>query len=386
MGLTGWSLGPARKGATAHRGGDRPGHFTQHLNDDPSRSDRGRGGSYPDPKRGFGLTRWAAGHEDEDGEPGGDQEAALPDPPRETLNPNPCRAEPCGSPLPVPDKAHMNVLLIDESDSSARGALDDLGASGEPIRYEWAPDLASAVQRMDEPGIDIVLMGLALPDGWGSQALETVQAFSGAAPVVVMVGPGDREMEMTCRSMGAAEVVGEDELTAPILGRVLRFSLERARLLNAMRSLAMVDDLTDLYTLRGLVELGQHHLRVAIRMAQNVLLMYVATDAYSDAATSAVADVAGRAFRASDVVARVGQGEFAVLAMDADAQAAQLLEHRFREGIQKAILEGRTPSLRLRVGHAGLSELPRASVEDLVKLAKSRAAGAAPAQEEPAPA
>ncbi|NNF28871.1 MAG: response regulator [Gemmatimonadetes bacterium] len=280
----------------------------------------------------------------------------------------------------------MNVLLIDESDSSARGALECLGAAGEPVRYEWAPDLASAVQRLDEPGIDIVLMGLVLPDAWGSEALEKVRAFSGAAPIVVMVAAGDQETEVKCRSLGAAEVVSEDELTPPVLGRVLRYALERSRLLNAMRNLAMVDELTDLYTLRGLTELGQHHLRVAIRMAQNVLLMYVGTDASSDAATAAAASVLSQAFRASDVVARIGSGAFAVLAMDADAQAAGLLEHRFREGIQRAILEGRTPSIKLRVGHAGLSELPRASVEDLLQLAKSRATGAAPAQEEPASA
>lgn len=286
----------------------------------------------------------------------------------------------------VPDKVHMNVLLIDESDSSARGPLECLGAAGEPIRYEWAPDLASAVQRMEEPGIDIVLMGLVLPDAWGCEALEKVQAFAGSTPIVVIAAAEDRETELACRSMGASEVVTEDELTAPVLGRVLRFSLERARLLNAMRNLAMVDELTELYTLRGLTELGQHHLRVAIRMAQNVLLMYVGTDASSDTAMAAAATVLSEAFRASDVVARIGAGEFAVLAMDADAQAAELLEHRFREGIQRAILEGRTPSIKLRVGHAGLSELPRASVEDLLQLARSRASGAAPAPEEPASA
>ena len=280
----------------------------------------------------------------------------------------------------------MNVLLIDESDSSARGALECLGAAGEPVRYEWAPDLASAVQRMDEPGIDIILMGLVLPDAWGSEALEKVQAFSGSAPIVVMVAAGDRETEQTCRSLGAAEVVGEDELTPPVLGRVLRFCLERSRLLNAMRNLAMVDELTELYTLRGLTELGQHHLRVAIRMAQNVLLMYVGTDSSSDGATIEAAHVLARAFRASDIVARIGAGEFAVLAMDADAQAAGLLEHRFREGIQRAILEGRTPPIKLKIGHAGLSEMPRASVEDLLGLARSRATGATPTPEEAASA
>lgn len=280
----------------------------------------------------------------------------------------------------------MNVLLIDESDSSARSVLECLGAAGEPLRYEWAPDVASAVQRLAEPGIDVILMGLVLPDAWGSEAFEKIQAFAQAIPIVVMVAAGDQDMGANCRALGASETVADDEMTAPVLGRVLRFSVEQARLLTAMRNLAMVDELTDLYTLRGLTELGQHHLRVAIRMAQNVLLMYVGTDAQSEAATGEAAAVLRQAFRASDIVARIGSGAFAVLAMDADADAAELMEHRVREGIQQAILEGRTPPIKLEVGHATLSEVPRASVEDLVKLARSRATGSTAAPEEAAPA
>lgn len=267
----------------------------------------------------------------------------------------------------------MKLLLIDEGDSPARGVLDVLAREEEGFGYEWAPDVASAVQRLGEPGVDVILMGLYLPDALGIEAFETVQAFAGAVPIVVLTGSGTGDDARRCLSLGAQETLADDDLSPELLVRVLRYAQERSRLLSALRDLSVVDDLTELYTLRGLTELGQHHLRAAQRMAQNVLLIYVGTGEVANGAQVETATLLRSLFRASDVVARVGEHEFAILAMDADPEAAPVLTLRLQDAAQRAVLEGRAPPMDLRVGYASLAAMPQATVPELLGRARQAA-------------
>ena len=270
----------------------------------------------------------------------------------------------------------MKTLLIDEADSPVREILAALEAESESFRFEWAPDLATAVQCLDEPGVEVILMGLSFPDAWGREAFEKVQAFADPLPIIVMTGPGDAETGEDCVTLGAQDVVPASELSPPLLSRVLRYAVERNRLLSALRDLSVVDNQTELYTLRGLTELGQHHLRAAQRMAQNALLIYVGSQGVNDGGLVALAAVLKSAFRASDVVARVGPSEFAVLAMDADPQSVPILTHRLLDATQRAVLEGKFPPSRFRIGYASMAEMPQATVMELLEKARTGAADA----------
>ncbi|HMK55484.1 MAG TPA: GGDEF domain-containing protein [Dissulfurispiraceae bacterium] len=89
-------------------------------------------------------------------------------------------------------------------------------------------------------------------------------------------------------------------------------------------ALSLSDDLTGLYNRRGFLTLGDQQIKVAKRMKRSLLLIYAdmndmkkINDTYGhalgDAAIKAVAGIMKGTFRESDIVARIGGDEFAIL-------------------------------------------------------------------------
>lgn len=250
------------------------------------------------------------------------------------------------------------------------------------VTFEWACDLASAVERLSHDGIDIVLMGLDLPDAYGVTAFERMQVLSADIPIIMVAGPGEEGVAARCVSLGAQDWLGIDEVHPLVLPRVLRYAAERHRLLGALCDLAAVDELTELYSRKGLIDLGQQTLRNARRMARDVLLIHLDVDGIQDINQSlghdtgdevllATAGLLMEVFRSSDLVARVGPDEFAVLAMDAAQAAGPSLVGRFMDAVSELEASRRTPcSLKYTFGFAGLDDDPNVSVEDLLTRAE----------------
>lgn len=270
----------------------------------------------------------------------------------------------------------MKLLLIDGADSEAQEALDRLTEDGSEFDYVWAPDVATGVQRLDQPDIDLVLLSLSLPDAWGTEAFEKVQAFAANVPIVLLAEPSESEMAIRCISLGAQDSISVDEMEPRVLRRVMAYATERHRLITALRDLSVIDDYTDLYTLRGLVELGRHHLLTAQRMGQCVLLVYLETRHAEPTAVVETAALLRHVFRASDVVACVGPGEFAVLAVDADMSSAPSLVTRILETAQERALERGSAGLAFSIGYTGLEEMPGATVMELLDRARAEASDA----------
>ena len=95
-----------------------------------------------------------------------------------------------------------------------------------------------------------------------------------------------------------------------------------------VRTLAITDELTGLYNRRGFLAAATHQLKLAHRNAQSVLLFYCDVDNLKaindsfghregDLALVRTANALERTFRDSDILARPGGDEFAVLASEA---------------------------------------------------------------------
>lgn len=106
--------------------------------------------------------------------------------------------------------------------------------------------------------------------------------------------------------------------------------LKRKRAEQAMRNLALHDDLTGLYNNRGFYTLAEHYLKLARRLGQHSLLIYADVDGLKrindgfghtegSLAIATIADILRNSFRESDIIGRVGGDEFAILAQDSSA-------------------------------------------------------------------
>lgn len=109
------------------------------------------------------------------------------------------------------------------------------------------------------------------------------------------------------------------------LSATLRDITKRKQAEAALRGLALVDELTQLYNRRGFLALAEQARATAVAAGQGGALFYVDLDEFKpindryghaegDRALAAVADVLRRTFRESDVVGRVGGDEFVAFA------------------------------------------------------------------------
>lgn len=133
-----------------------------------------------------------------------------------------------------------------------------------------------------------------------------------------------------------------------------------------MEQLALTDELTGLRNRRGFLVLADQALRMARRTRARCALVYIDLDglkrvndtrghAAGDALISDAASVLGQVFRESDVVARVGGDEFAVLAVLDESDGATAVNARLAAAIERFNAQA-VPSMRLSMS-VGIEEL-----------------------------
>lgn len=152
-------------------------------------------------------------------------------------------------------------------------------------------------------------------------------------------------MALSLVKAGAQDYLVKGEVTTDLLLRSIRYAVERHRLTSALRSLSLIDDLTGLYNRRGFIDLCEQHLKLAQRTARAVLLVYLDVDDLKtindtlghqtgDRALIRVADLLRETFRQSDIIARIGGDEFAVMALEASEENQEQLIERLKAGIE----------------------------------------------------
>ncbi len=274
------------------------------------------------------------------------------------------------------------VLLVEHEPEDLEGLRETLGRARDAhLELEWAGELTTALQRLSRGGVDVVLLDLNLPDSEGLATFERAYAFAPDVPIVVLTSLDDERLAMSTVQGGAQDYLVKGRVDENLLVRSLRYAIERHRLLSALRSLSLIDDLTGLYNRRGFADLGEQHLKLARRSARTVTLVYADLDRFKmindtlghhvgDRALLKITEILRATFRRSDIIARLGGDEFAVLALEASGEDAELLVERLRERIQMFNQLSREPyQLSLSIGIARFREGSRARLEEMLARA-----------------
>lgn len=93
--------------------------------------------------------------------------------------------------------------------------------------------LAAALQRLDEGGIDVVLLDLGLPDSQGFDTLLSVRAHAPRVPVVVLTVL-DESLGEDAIGAGAQDYLVKGRIDGGRLGRSLRYSIGRQTLISQL--------------------------------------------------------------------------------------------------------------------------------------------------------
>lgn len=251
--------------------------------------------------------------------------------------------------------APVRVLLIEDNDLDAFLLGEMLRQHpGMAAEVERASDLTEGLNRLYQGGIDLVLLDLTLPD---SRELETYRSVESAAlgvPVIVCSASDDSGLGIEAVRLGAQDYLVKGQITPDTLARSVSYSLERHRMLSALRGLSLVDELTSLYNRRGFLTLAQGHVAQASRAQRRFVLVMADLDGLKpindtfghkagDTAICLAAEVLRNSFRSSDVVSRLGGDEFAVLALETSEGGESAMLARIAAGLALVNGSGELP-------------------------------------------
>lgn len=176
-----------------------------------------------------------------------------------------------------------------------------------------------------------------------SRKIEIVEGLNSGADDY-LVKPFDPE-ELKARIKVGARII---ELQKKLTERVKELEqviIERDRAEEALRQLALSDELTGLYNHRGFFTFAEHFLKIAARTNQNSLLYYVDMDglkqindtlghAEGSLAIQGIAQVLRGTFRQTDIIARIGGDEFVILATSTGINEKDVISQRLAKNFE----------------------------------------------------
>ncbi len=240
---------------------------------------------------------------------------------------------------------------------------------------EQADDLLGALAHLADGGIELVLLSLDIPDQGGVDAVRAIRERAPAVPVIAVGGAGqDAERAIDA---GASDVLPPDP-DHELLRRAIRYATSMQRMEAELRRRQVVDDHTGLYNARGFEQLASHHLHMADRSRQPVVLVFVRLDQLEDAdgdsdAVVETAVVLRSAVRDSDVIARIGAGAFCVLLTGDATGAESLVLSRLVEAVAvRNASAGAAGRMSLSVGAASYDPEHPVGVDELIAEADRR--------------
>ncbi len=131
----------------------------------------------------------------------------------------------------------VKVLLVDDDEEDyilTKYLFDDFKDN----RYllEWTCDGQYALDSMKSHNHDIYFVDYQLGEYNGLEILSEAISEGCSAPIILMTGQGDKEVDIKAMEAGAADYLVKGEIQAPLLERVIRYSLRHARTLENMQA------------------------------------------------------------------------------------------------------------------------------------------------------
>jgi diguanylate cyclase (GGDEF)-like protein len=274
----------------------------------------------------------------------------------------------------------ISVLLVEDNPADiylVRRILAD--TPDFPASVEAVSRLSAALDRLRRNGVDLVLLDLSLPDSSGLATFRRLAAgIPSSIPVVVLSGYDDETTALEAVRVGAQDYLVKGKFNSALLGRALRYAIERHRLQAALQALSLTDELTGLYNRRGFLTLAAEDLRHARRRQAELVVAFADLDdmkaindryghAEGDRAIQDAATLLRDTFRDSDLIARLGGDEFIVLLRDAGADSMDRARVRLAQRLgEHNATAGRPYTLSLSLGFARQPAVDGITLERLV--------------------
>jgi len=267
----------------------------------------------------------------------------------------------------------QKILIIDDDPNIRKTLSDILKVKGyEPFSAKSGTE---GLALLEQSSADIVVIDLGLPDISGIEVLSRVKADRPFTEAIILTGNASLDSAIEATNKGAFSYLLKpyefEQLMLHIrratekqqaqktiaahnleLGRVndqlkkanadlMHEIAERKKVEEEIITLSITDQLTGLHNRRGFITLSEQQLKLSGRTKRGMLLFFADLDGMKwindtlgheegDKALIEVATLLRETFRLSDVIARVGGDEFAVLAIDTLEVNSEILAGRLQ--------------------------------------------------------
>jgi signal transduction histidine kinase len=130
----------------------------------------------------------------------------------------------------------VTVLLVDDDEDDYVVFRDLLAEiTNWKVSLNWASSFEGAIEAAKCGRHDICFMDYRLDHGTGLELMQELQKNGFASPVIVLTGQGDHQVDIRAMQEGAADYLEKSQLNAGLLEHTIRYAMERARNLKALR-------------------------------------------------------------------------------------------------------------------------------------------------------
>jgi two-component system, cell cycle response regulator len=242
----------------------------------------------------------------------------------------------------------LRVLLAEANPGEAAAALRAIYPEGKSsLELTNVSSVSTLLATLEIINPEVIFLDLSLTHPEPLDSVRRIHRSAPEVPLVVLADPANKDCAVRSLGQGALDYLLKGFIDPKTLERVLRAALER----NTLDGLAdlLRDPLTGLYIKEGFLTLGERAMETAKRRDSTLVLLCMRVENLStlgsrfghSAVEGALREVAAlmcSSFRRTDIVARIGESQFAALAVDAVEPSAPVLCQRLEKRIE--ILNG----------------------------------------------
>lgn len=237
----------------------------------------------------------------------------------------------------------LRIMLAEADPGETASALHALYPEGQDgLELTTVSGVSTLIATLEIVNPEVIFLDLALAHPNPLDAVRRVHRSAPMIPLIVLAGAGDKNCAERSLSHGSQEYLLKGFIDRHALERVLCAALEH----NTLEGLAdlLRDSLTGLYARDGFLTLGAHTMELAKGRTSTLVLLCLRIEnlaairaGYGPSAVESslceVAKVLTGSFRRTDIVARLGESQFAALAVDAAEPSAPVLRQRLEKRV-----------------------------------------------------
>ena len=133
-------------------------------------------------------------------------------------------------------KQRIKVLLIEDDEDDFIITQDILSEIPDKMyQLDWAPNYESGLKAIESSIHDVYLLDYRLGKENGLELIKMMTEQNLPAPLILLTGQGDRELDLEAMKAGASDFIVKTDLSPELLDRSIRYAIQQFKTINQLR-------------------------------------------------------------------------------------------------------------------------------------------------------